>query len=521
VTLGPGSDRLELYSDRLLTGTITVTDFQAGDSGDRLELNGWFSSALSGWDGIQNPFTAGYARLVEAGGSTLLQVDRDGGGNSYVTLLTLSGVSLFSLTAANLEGFDPVTKGTIGADEMRGSTAADLMHAGPGNDILLLQDGGEDTAYGGDGNDTIYFGTALSAGDVADGGAGRDAIVLQGNITVTLTDTNLVGIESLSIQSGANAKFGDTANNLYDFSVTMADGNVAAGVQLIVNASSLRAGEDFTFDGSAEHDGKFLVYGGFGVDTMKGGDGNDILFFEGGRWGPGDSVDGGAGRDALVISGGNGLTHIEFGAASLTNIESISLNNHLASDPTTRPSYELVLDNGNVTPSGTLILNGNSLTDPAQTVSFDGHAVTGGSLNLFAGAGNDTLMGGAGADLLYGAGGRDGLTGGAGADLFQYRSTSDSTLASADAILDFQSGADRIDLHFIDADTATAGDQAFHWIGSDAFTGAGAASAGELRAYALDGNWFVEGDTDGNGIADLVIQLTAPAAPVMQADFLL
>jgi len=311
------------------------------------------------------------------------------------------------------------------------------------------------------------------------------------------------------------------ANNFYDYNITMNNANTPAGVQLIVNAQSLRAGEDLTFDGSAEHDGRFLVYAGFGIDTLKGGDGNDILFFEGGRWGAGDSVDGGAGRDALVISGGNGLTHIEFGATSLTNIESISLNNHLASDPTTKPSYELVLDNGNVTPGGTLILNGNSLTDPSQTMSFDGHAVTGGSLNLFAGAGNDTLIGGAGADLLYGAGGRDVLTGGAGADLFQYRSTSDSTAAGTDSILDFQSGVDKIDLHFIDADTAAAGDQAFHWIGSTAFTGAGAASAGELRAFENAGNWFVEGDTDGNGVADLVIQLTAPAAPVVQGDFLL
>ena len=48
--------------------------------------------------------------------------------------------------------------------------------------------------------------------------------------------------------------------------------DVGGGQQLIINGQSLREGEDFTFDGSAERgDGKFLVYGGHGGDTLKGG----------------------------------------------------------------------------------------------------------------------------------------------------------------------------------------------------------------------------------------------------------
>jgi Ca2+-binding RTX toxin-like protein len=326
VTLGAGSDTLELQSDRLLTGTVTVTDFQAGDGGDRLDLDGWFSSALTGWDGAQSPFATGYARLVEVGGATLLQVDRDGGGDGYVTLVTLTDVSLFNLTAVNLGGFDLVIRGTSGADQMAGTAAADLLHGGPGNDLLLLQGGGDDRAYGGEGNDILYFGAAFTGGDSADGGIGRDSVVLQGNYALTLSATNLDGVESLSLQSGANSRWGDTANNFYDYAITMNDANATGGLQLIVNAQSLRAGEDFTFDGSAETgDGKYLVYGGHGVDTLKGGAGADVFFFEGARFQAGDSVDGGAGRDALIISGGNGLTHIEFAANALTSIESISL----------------------------------------------------------------------------------------------------------------------------------------------------------------------------------------------------
>jgi len=476
-----------------------------GGGGDDVLIGGSGADLMSG--GVGND-------VFEVDNALDIIIENPGEGVDEVR----TSLANYSLVGTNLER---LTATDNAFHEFRGNMADNVLTGGSGNDVLLLQDGGSDTALGGAGNDVLYFGAAFTGADVADGGAGRDAVVLQGNYVLTLSATNLAGIESLSLQSGANTKFGDTANNFYDFDITMNDANTPAGVQLIVNASSLRAGEDFTFDGSAETDGKFLVYGGHGVDTLKGGAGNDIFFFQGDSWGAGDSVDGGGGRDALTISAGNGLTHIEFGAASLTSIESISLNAKFAADPSQKPSYELVLDNGNVAAGATLIVNGNSLVDSSQTVSIDGSAVHDGNLTLYGGSGADVLIGGAGADRLMGGGGADRLTGGGGADIFRYTGVLDSTPAAPDQILDFASGTDRIDLSGIDADSFAAGDQAFHWIGSSAFTGAGAASAGELRAYALNGNWFVEGDTDGNGVADLLIQLTAPAAPVVQGDFLL
>ena len=87
----------------------------------------------------------GHARFVQSGGSTLIQVDRNGGGDNYVTLVTLTGVGILSLTSVNMVGFDPVTRGTSGGDLMTGTAGADYLDAGAGNDILLLQDGGDDT----------------------------------------------------------------------------------------------------------------------------------------------------------------------------------------------------------------------------------------------------------------------------------------------------------------------------------------------------------------------------------------
>jgi Ca2+-binding RTX toxin-like protein len=522
LTLGGGRDTLAMAAVPILDaggglGAITVADFQAGAGGDRFEWPADLTAIFAGWTPGINPFEAGYARLVQSGADTLLQVSPSANG-TFATLLRFENLAPADFTGDNLGGWSPLpVTGGAGADQLVGTASSDFLFGEGGNDFLFLQHGGDDSAHGGDGNDVLYFGEAFTSLDRADGGEGRDAIVLQGDYALTLSETNIAGIESISLQSGANTKFGDTANNFYDFAITMADGNVLPGQQLIVNGQSLRAGEDFTFNGSAEHDGKFLVYGGHGVDHLTGGDGVDVFFFEGQRWGADNKVDGGAGRDAVVISAGDGVTHIEFAADALVNIESISVNNHFATDPSQHPSYELVLNNGNVTAGGTLIVNGSSLATSAQYVNVDGSGVHDGNLILFGGAGNDALIGGDGADTLFGAGGADNLTGGAGADVFRYDATSDSTTGAVDDISGFQAGVDKIDLSRIDADTLTAGDQAFSWIGDAAFSHV----AGELRFYESGGYGWVEGDTNGDGSADFVIALTAPPALLAQGDFLL
>ncbi|HYD37697.1 MAG TPA: M10 family metallopeptidase C-terminal domain-containing protein, partial [Allosphingosinicella sp.] len=262
-------------------------------------------------------------------------------------------------TIANGVTIEHATSGS-GNDRINGNGADNRLDGGAGNDVLISWNG-IDTLIGGEGNDVLYFGRAFTSADHADGGDGRDAFVLQGNYTITLSEADLIGFESISLQSGANTSFGDNSNNFYDFSITTTNGLVTPGQQMIVNAQSLRVGEDFTFDGSAETDGKFLVYGGHGVDDLTGGAGNDIFVFEGQRWGATDTVDGGGGRDAVVLSGFTGMNNFTFGATSFANIESISLNNSLAGDPTQKPSYNIVLDNANVTPGGTLIVNGSSI----------------------------------------------------------------------------------------------------------------------------------------------------------------
>jgi Ca2+-binding RTX toxin-like protein len=499
-------------------------DVLNGGGGDDIVSGGAGMDALSGGTG-NDMLEGGLAADSMAGGPGDDTYIVDSAGDS-VTELSGEGVDeirtgLAAFSMQSLTNFENLTATTDIAHDFRGNGGSNRLTGAAGNDFLRLQDGGNDTALGGGGNDTIYYGAAFTASDSNDGGAGsRDSLILQGNYALTLAAQNLQNIEFLSLQSGSVTKFGDTGTGSYDYALTTIDSNVAPGVQLTVNGQSLLAGEDLNFDGSAETAGTFLIYAGHGVDTLKGGAGNDIFFFEGDRFGASDTLNGGAGRDSLVIAGTNGLNHIAFGENAMTGIESLSVNNRFATDPSAVPYYELIFSNGNVAAGANLIVNANSLGQ-TQTASFDGSAELDGSFSMFGGAGNDHLTGGAMGDTLYGGNGSDTLTGGAGADAFQYRSVSESVSPNSDQILDFHNGADRIDLHFIDANEAAAGDQAFTFIGSTAFTGA----AGELRATfdAAHNSWDVVGDTNGDGAADFrIVVFTGGAAdPIVGADFVL
>jgi Ca2+-binding RTX toxin-like protein len=210
---------------------------------------------------------------------------------------------------------------------------------------------------------------------------------------------------------------------------------------------------------------------------------------------------------------------LTFGAGQLIGIENIGL---LSAHDTrfgelgSSYSYDLTMVDSNVAAGVQMVVDGAKLRI-AEFFRFDGSAETDGSFRVFGGLVDDVIIGSRNNDFLQGNGGADTLTGGQGADLFRYLSESDSTASAMDRILDFAAGSDKIDLGRIDANSAVAGDQAFSWIGSNAFSG----SAGQLRAYQDGASWFVEGDTDGNGSADFVIQLTVTGGPLAQSDFAL
>lgn len=130
-----------------------------------------------------------------------------------------------------------------------------------------------------------------------------------------------------------------------------------------------------------------------------------------------------------------------------------------------------------------------------------------GADKIYGGAEKNIFDGGSGNDTLQGGKGGDKLTGGADADTFVFKATPETTVAAKgrDTILDFKAAEnDTIDLHYIDADTKSGGDQSFHFINGQDFH----QKAGELRFEKSGGNTHILGDVDGDGKADFAIDLT-------------
>jgi serralysin len=144
---------------------------------------------------------------------------------------------------------------------------------------------------------------------------------------------------------------------------------------------------------------------------------------------------------------------------------------------------------------------------------------------LYGGAGNDLLEGGKGSDSMYGGAGDDTihgthgadlLNGGQGADTFQFAHTDASTVdqAGRDTVIFSHDQGDVIDLSLMDADTSTDGDQAFTLVRH--FDG----QAGELVIKSHGAGFVVQGDINGDGVADFAIDVHASSG-LGAGDFIL
>jgi|GEM_PF-307006 len=110
ITLGTGSDRVAFNNssgDSGFSGTIetvTITDFETGASGDVIDLEAMLADRLSNWNGVDNPFSTGHLRLIQSGADTLLQIDHDGGSNSWNDLVQFQNTNVADFTHENFDG---------------------------------------------------------------------------------------------------------------------------------------------------------------------------------------------------------------------------------------------------------------------------------------------------------------------------------------------------------------------------------------------------------------------------------
>lgn len=246
-----------------------------------------------------------------------------------------------------------------------------------------------------------------------------------------------------------------------------------------------------------------LLQDSAGDDIIYGSTGNDWVDSLGGS----DTIRTGDGNDFVGFFTGSGTTVVNGGAG----IDSIDLR---LTDETVNLSLSLKHGGGGDIGNGVSVSGFERMWFHAGSGD---DSLTGGALGdeLYGNDGSDRLWGAGGADTISGGAGADRLNGGDGDDIFSYGDVSGSSRTTGiDRIITLEAG-DAIDLTGIDAIDGVGG-SGFTWIGENAFSGA----AGELRVYALGSKLVIEGNTDTDAQAELVIFLTQTAT-VAESNFFL
>jgi Ca2+-binding RTX toxin-like protein len=318
-----------------------------------------------------------------------------------VTMAIISGTITTGNDDILCDGADDVVNALQGNDTVRGGAGNDFL-LGDADDDLVVGDDGDDYVDGGTGNDTLIGGNGndelvldIFGNDSVDGGAGEDLFIFATGLSndIIFNYTSATGgpvknIEAVNIATGSgndninvSATTGSQAVWGSNFIETGAGNDTVVGGSGIDNIKG-EAGNDSLTGG----DGNDLIDAGTGLDTVLGGIGGDQIFTDG----VGDIIDGGADEDLLLI--------FQQGATTSININYVSLTGG---------------DIRNIEEVNIYTGSGNDSINISATVA---RPEVWGDNFVFAGGGNDTIVGGVGIDALYGQDGNDSITGGEGDD---------------------------------------------------------------------------------------------------------
>ncbi|QIK79187.1 matrixin family metalloprotease [Sphingomonas piscis] len=508
----------------------------------------------------------------------------DSGGTDTLNYASFSSSQRIDLNpeafsnVAGLTGNLSIARGVTIENAIGGSGGDSLIGNGAGN--LLVGNGGADNIQGNDGDDVL---TGGSGSDTLSGGGGADVFAdSRGNLNGdTITDF-LVG-DRLRFTDATSGSFtyslsgsvltftGGTLTFSNSVSGTLlSEAASGGGVDLYFSGASspgtgtgsgtgtgtgtgtgagTGTGSTISGSGGADHlvgtslgdtlrgfDGDDRISGGAGADVLDGGNGGDFISADaensfdnlrevdqifGGAGndmifsGYGDIVDGGAGFDTI------GLSYVGATAGIDGDTRVLHAGQALVAGAGTFQNVERFSDIALTAYNDRMVIGDQH--DPAVVRSWDGDDYLIGqevSITMYGGNGNDMLVGSTSGDVLYGETGNDTLMGylgsdelwgGSGADRFMV-----TRLNTTARIGDFERGSDKLDVSSLDANSGAGGDQAFAFIGSANFSG----SAGELRYFGSGAGYSVEGDVNGDRVADFLITLGS-VANVSASDFML
>lgn len=372
--------------------------------------------------------------------------------------------------------------------------------------------------------DVLANDTDVDAGDSKTLASIDSVIVLSGNASVNGVNTaGALSIVNSQILLNPGTLFdplnnGETATVLVNYTMhdaanassssvlTLTINGATDGPDLnIINGTS---GNDRNLNGTAGAD---QISGLAGKDTIDAKNSDDVIIGGEGK----DDVHGGAGNDTVMASM-NDDNDDYYGDMGFDTYDASQTSAALTINLQEGEAFSSQTGKDDLRGFENVI--GGSGNDRITGDNSGNFLHGGGGDDLISGMrSNDQIFGDAGNDSLSGGAGRDTFTGGDGADRFVFKQADFSLGSPLDEITDFSHAEhDVIDLAAIDAIRGKA-DNAFSFIGSDAFTGV----AGQLHYTAnAGGGVTVAGDTNGDGTAEFHF-IVSGVASLEASDFIL
>ena len=299
-------------------------------------------------------------------------------------------------------GTDVITAGG-GNDTVDSGLDSDTIFGGAGDDLLYDLNSftsgfqgllGKDHVFGGTGNDTVWF-NSVDTGDVADGGAGIDTLVVRFDFLGATT--------TLPVHYALGPSSGFTV-----------DGIAALSTTSFERVSITTGNGDDILTGGALDD---TLAGGGGSDTLSGMDGNDLINVGTGNF----NADGGAGTDTLILDLSNNFdaVHLTFAATfTVTTAQTFGTANGFEILSVISGSGDDKIIGG----AGNDTINAGLGRDTLTGGAGDDHLFVG-NLDIFSGNdAGDQAYGGDGNDFIqFGIGGNNTGYGGAGNDNLSLR----------------------------------------------------------------------------------------------------